>query len=638
MATVIDTLAIEIGVDAANLIAQLRSLENRIEDVQGTSETAGRKINAAFARVADGLRNARAVAAEFIATVGSAYGINKLIGMTVEAGNNAQLLSKKLGISATSLTAWGRAAELAGGTADGMIRSLESLARAHTELATTGNTAMLPYLSMLGVSIGDAQGRMRDFDDILLDLADRFSQMDSRHAFNLGAAMGLDESTIHLLIRGRVEVEQMIKRQKEFGAVTKEEAERGRHVNEVLTKGKQTMEAMGRSIGSALMPFVEVLVRGLDDLNRWVVKNESAIRIFVVALSALAAAIAPVNLGVVAITALAGAIALLWDDYQAWKMGADSFIDWGKWKPGLDAAKYAMTWLRDLLKDMIYRAIAFGDMIGAIWDMDWDRLDRATTQWINGTGEKYGASARQESSSERFDSSTTTGGVPTEWREKYGIGKGHQFQTGGAIDMSAPSGESKRDRAVRYFMSQGWTREQAIGIAANLQHESNFDDRALGDSGKAYGIAQWHPDRQREFKRVFDKDIRDSTYEEQLAFVHHELTTTEQAAGKRLRAAKTAREAGAAVSRYYERPLKTDAEAAARGATAQSIAGDYAAYTASATPSAGGAASTTNNRTVTANIGEINVQTQATDAQGIAADIGAAMNDTLVSQANYGTF
>lgn len=188
-------------------------------------------------------------------------------------------------------------------------------------------------------------------------------------------------------------------------------------------------------------------------------------------------------------------------------------------------------------------------------------------------------------------------------------------------------------------MSQGWTREQAIGIVANLQHESNFDERALGDSGKAYGIAQWHPDRQREFKRVFDKDIRDSTYEEQLAFVQHELTTTEQAAGKRLRAAKTAREAGAAVSRYYERPLKTDAEAAARGATAQSIAGDYAAYTASATPSAGGAASTTNNnRTVTANIGEINVQTQATDAQGIAADIGAAMNDTLVSQANYGTF
>ena len=693
MATVIDTLAIEIGVDAANLIAQLRSLENRIEDVQDTGEAAGQKIQAAFSRVADGLRNARAVAAEFIATVGSAYGINKLIGMTVEAGNAAQLMSKKLGMSATELTAWGRAAELAGGTSDGMIRSLESLARAHTELALTGNTAMLPYLSMLGVSIGDAQGRMRDFDDILLDLADRFSQMDSRHAYNIGAAMGLDDSTINLLIRGRVEVEQMVKRQKEFGAVSKEEAERGRRVNEVLTKGRQTMEAMGRSIGSALMPFVEILVRGLDDLNRWVVKNEQSIRIFAIALSALAAAIAPVNLGVVAITALAGAIALLWDDYQTWKMGADSFIDWAKWKPGLDAAKYAMTWLRDLLKDMIYRAIAFGDMIGAIWEMDWDRLDRATNEWIRGTGEKYGGEKPRENAD-------TGGGNPsarlaepgTKWEELGGeqsyIGRGYTgtIQRGGAIDLSAPAGESKRggdtdapapageskrDRAVRYFMGQGWTREQAIGITANLQHESNFNERSQGDkdprSGqyKAFGIAQWHPDRQREFKRVFDKDIRDSTYEEQLAFVHHELTTTEQAAGQKLRAAKTAQEAGAAVSRYYERPLRKDAEAAARGKTAQAIAGeyaaqtasaapdgknarggavesaagDYAAYTAAAAPGAGGTTNnTTNNRTVTANIGEINVQTQATDAQGIAADIGTAMNETLVSQMNYGTF
>lgn len=646
MATVIDTLAIEIGVDAANLIAQLRSLENRIEDVQDTGETAGRKINAAFSRVADGLRNARAVAAEFIATVGSAYGINKLIGMTVEAGNNAQLLSKRLGISASSLTAWGRAAELAGGSSDGMIRSLESLARAHTELATTGNTAMLPYLSMLGVSIGDAQGRMRDFDDILLDLADRFSQMDSRHAFNLGAVMGLDESTIHLLIRGRVEVEQMIKRQKEFGAVSKEEAERGRRVNEVLTKGKQTMEAMGRSIGSALMPFVEVLVRGLDDLNRWVVKNESAIRIFVVALSALAAAIAPVNMGVVAITALAGAIALLWDDYQTWKMGADSFIDWGKWKPGLDAAKFAMAWLRDLVRDLTYRATALADVMKALFERDWDRMFFAAEAVRDGIVETYGGEPEGWK-----EAGARAAKVGTTWEELGGkenfIGRGYtgQIQKGGAIDLSAYAGESKRDRAVRYFMSQGWSREQAIGIAANLQHESNFDERAQGDKNKktgqydAYGIAQWHPDRQREFKRVFDKDIRDSTYDEQLAFVQHELTTTHKAAGDALRKTRTARDAAAQVTLKYEVPANKEARAVERGNTAQSIAGDYAAYTASAVPSAGGAVSTTNNnRTVTANIGEINVQTQATDAQGIASDIGAAMNDTLVSQSNYGTF
>lgn len=670
MATVIDTLAIELGVDASKLIAQLRTLdkqfgeferradassdavqrvgdagehaEEQLERTGKEGEASGKKISRAFASVANGLRKARSVAVEFIATVGGAYGISKLIGNAIGYGNSVQLMSKKIGVSAQQLSAWGRAAELAGGDADGMYRSLEALSKAHTELALTGNTAMLPYLSMLGVSIGDASGRMRSFDSILLDLADKFAQMDSRHAFNIGTAMGLDESTVHLLIRGRVEVEQMLKRQKEFGAVTKEEAERGRRANEVMTKGKQTLEALGRSIANSLMPFVEILVRGLDDLNRFIVKNEGAVKVFIITLSALAAAIAPVNMAVVAVTALAGAIALLYDDYQTWKMGGDSLIDWNKWKPGIDAAAFGIRWLRDLLEDFFFRVFAAKDALNALWDRDWKALDRSLDLFVNGTGKVYG-------------------GVPKQWEEAgkaaaagkpYNPGKDsvRHFE-----DRSAGTDQRtrRRDQAIAYFEAQGWTREQAIGIAANLEHESGFKDNAQGDKSKktgqylAYGIGQWHPDRQREFKRVFDKDIRESTYEEQLAFVHHELTASSDPAqvraGKKLRGAKTAAQAGEAVSRYYERPLLADKEAAARAATANRMASEYAqsmtAYTANVAPgAAANDARISNNQTVTANIGEINIKTSATDAEGISADIGNALSDTLTAQVNYGTF
>nr|WP_241877958.1 phage tail tip lysozyme [Psychrobacter sp. PraFG1]UNK04363.1 phage tail tip lysozyme [Psychrobacter sp. PraFG1] len=88
-----------------------------------------------------------------------------------------------------------------------------------------------------------------------------------------------------------------------------------------------------------------------------------------------------------------------------------------------------------------------------------------------------------------------------------------------------------QDKAISYFMGQGWTKQQAIGIVANLHKESGgFDPnvisgKRLGDSGQAYGIAQWHPPRQQDFKRVFGKDIRQSTFEEQLKFVQWELKT-----------------------------------------------------------------------------------------------------------------
>lgn len=126
--------------------------------------------------------------------------------------------------------------------------------------------------------------------------------------------------------------------------------------------------------------------------------------------------------------------------------------------------------------------------------------------------------------------------------------------------------------AMAFFQRMGWTRDQAAGIVANLKHESNMDPRAVGDNGKAYGIAQWHPDRQKNFERWAGKSIRDSNLEEQLAFVNYELTHgAERRAGDLLRAAQNAGQAGEIVSRHYERPLLRDAEAAKRAQSAVSI-------------------------------------------------------------------
>jgi hypothetical protein len=47
------------------------------------------------------------------------------------------------------------------------------------------------------------------------------------------------------------------------------------------------------------------------------------------------------------ITTLILAIGLLYDDYQTWKEGGKSLIDWSKWKPEIEQAKKAFKWLRD---------------------------------------------------------------------------------------------------------------------------------------------------------------------------------------------------------------------------------------------------------------------------------------------------
>jgi peptidoglycan hydrolase-like protein with peptidoglycan-binding domain len=109
--------------------------------------------------------------------------------------------------------------------------------------------------------------------------------------------------------------------------------------------------------------------------------------------------------------------------------------------------------------------------------------------------------------------------------------------------------------AVQFFIGKGWTAEQASGIVGNLQAESgsNLKIDSVGDSGQAYGIAQWHPDRQAKFKKAFSKDIRDSNFQEQLAFVNWELEHDEIRAGSAIKKAKTAEEAAWLFDEYYER-------------------------------------------------------------------------------------
>ena len=137
------------------------------------------------------------------------------------------------------------------------------------------------------------------------------------------------------------------------------------------------------------------------------------------------------------------------------------------------------------------------------------------------------------------------------------------------VDAIGPNStlNERAQAAMRYFESQGWTKEQAAGIVANLIYESggqlNHRQAQFG-GGPGYGLAQWENPRQADFKRVMGVDIRESTFEQQLAFVQWELKNTESRAGNALRGAGSAADAANVFLRQFERPRDPDASQAER--------------------------------------------------------------------------
>lgn len=659
MATIIDSLLVTLGLDGSKFnagrqdvkksLGELRAEADRtakavdfakksgasageIKRLGAEAQKAAKALQDAAKAAGNGFENVAKSAASFLAVIGGTVAIQRFIADVISSGAALDRLSQNLGASANDISAWSNAAELAGGSADGLQGTFDMLNKSQTEMQLTGQSALIPYLSSLGVAMADAAGKARPVNDILLDLADRFERMDRPTANNMGRMMGIDQGTMQLLLKGRAEVEATIRKQKEHGAVTKAQAEQASRLQKVMIDGRQQFAAFGRELLSSATPALEKLLSMLSGVGEWIGENKEVVQTFLTILAAglvaVGLAMTPVNLTAAAVLGLVAAVSLLWQDYQTWKRGGESFIDWAKWEPGFRKAGEAINWLKNLTEDLVYRTIAAGDILAAVWNKDWARAKFAMGEFVKGTGKKYGEPAAAVAP-------TGSPAVPS---------------------AATPSDKGRERAALDYFQSQGWNKEQSAGIVANLKRESAFKADAVGDNGKAYGLAQWHPDRQAEFKRTFGKDMKGSSFEDQLAFVHHELTAgQERGAGAKLRQATTAADAAAVVSNYYERPSDKAGEATKRGQMAAELyasrpgplAGIPGASAASQGVGAAAAAQLTQaasapavtqegDKHVETHIGEIKVYTSATDAGGIARDMGKSMDFLFTSQANYG--
>lgn len=153
---------------------------------------------------------------------------------------------------------------------------------------------------------------------------------------------------------------------------------------------------------------------------------------------------------------------------------------------------------------------------------------------------------------------------------------------------SATSTLQASNDLANQFMKWGWSKNNAKGLLTNLFEESNLNplQAQIGKGGKplidpktgmfsGYGIAQWSPDRQKVFEKVFGHRMDSEknagkALQEQSEFVNWELTSTDplnhyKKAGDDLKKEKSAFGSGYVTSREYESPRGGRATAFLRG-------------------------------------------------------------------------
>lgn len=111
---------------------------------------------------------------------------------------------------------------------------------------------------------------------------------------------------------------------------------------------------------------------------------------------------------------------------------------------------------------------------------------------------------------------------------------------------------------VTALQNVGFSPAVSAGIAGNLQIESGFNPGVIGDNGLASGVAQWHPDRARNFASVTGVNPQFATPQQSAEFISWEFNNPSAAGMTQTQAnsiinATTPEQAASLVDQYYER-------------------------------------------------------------------------------------
>lgn len=426
--------------------------------------------------------------------------------------------AQRTGSSALQLKALDQAAQNLGANAGEAMAAVEGLASALR--INPGNIGLLSgLLARLGYQLKvNADGSI-DASDALLKLSEVFKGMPFFQAAQFAQQLGISEHTLYQLTRGNL-LEEYRRKLAELGPGGIDQAAKHAHEFMVDLRGLESqLEAFGIQVVDAIENKLGV---SLNSVRDWIAKNGPwlASRIADVAKQMIDAAIW-----------IAEKIRDVVNTLREWDTETDGLST----KLIALAVLLKVTGAGSIIGGVLSLAAAFMRVAGAIGLVQTGLVGLAAyAGWK--AGEAIGHKIDQYIQQATGNKDETLGGFLYEF-----------FHRG--------------DTALRFFKDRGWSSAQAAGIVANLKAESNFSPSATGDNGNAVGIAQWHSDRQLDFKNLFGKDIRDASFMDQLNFVDWELRNHPEYGGNMLRAAQNAESAARIVSRYYERPADAAGEA-----------------------------------------------------------------------------
>lgn len=299
-------------------------------------------------RFVDGVKNVTTEVAKMgLAAAAAAAAVAAAVVKMADQLEDLYFMSQRTGATAENIKALGFAASQMGSSVAGAQGSIESLAKFLRE-----NPGGEGLLGSIGVQTRDANGALRDTTDIMQDIGKRLRDMPQYRGIAYANVFGIDYKTLMALEQGVGKFGDRYKDMLRRFGLNVDDATKKSHALMVSWRDMKAQAGiLGTIVGTTLIGAFDELThrwQSLDDTTKQNIKTGAEW------VAGIVGGLALIMAGpVVWIAALAAGILLLWDDYKVWKEGSKSLIDWGKWKPEIDAATVAIEGLAKAIKELI---------------------------------------------------------------------------------------------------------------------------------------------------------------------------------------------------------------------------------------------------------------------------------------------
>ncbi|MBE7186395.1 MAG: hypothetical protein INR68_18545, partial [Methylobacterium mesophilicum] len=484
-----DALAISVGLDPRTFNKGSTEVRNSLRKTREAAEKESKSVEGAMDKASESIDRLTRNAVKLFAIFTAGRAVKDFTADITSADSALGRLATRIGQAPADVSAFGNAVERMGGSAATAQGTLEKFTDQMAVLKRSGEYGGFAEVSRLvarsGVGIDlfakNATTTVNQISDALRSVNERHGSVE---AYSFAKALGFDEGTAALLMKGSAAVRAAMEQSRRLGVAMKVDTDAAQNFQTSLRSIIQASEGLGRSILTAVTPTIVDLLKRLQnwiELNREWIKTEitDRIKLFADYLKGI--------------------------DWKGVQQGIQSFISGAN-----DAAKAVGGW--KTVAELFFglwaaskMASIFAPILGSIATVRLALLNLGPIGWaLLGVGSVGAALAAADP-----NKAIVSGGRPAGGRgpgdDLPGLGHLGEKDGGayGSSGATTPRGNGKGTRGsartgdmMRYAMDQlrregvpeGNLKQAAAHLVGQATMESGLDPNKVHDNGTGYGI------------------------------------------------------------------------------------------------------------------------------------------------------